>query len=451
MMFLSFLLACSGGTPDEPAAFTPTLATSNCGGPAYDWIPSDEVGDLVEWEPVREATLGPNGVDALQEGTGQKVVESALYGVKTYRYRYTTQDRGQPVEATGLVAFPDTNGEPLETKTMLWLHPTVGMSDGCAPSVSGIEHTVPLMIGASQGLIAVAPDYLGMAGFGEPSGMLHPYLVPEPTAVASLDAVRAMEVLATSPRGPELGVVPTKEMVIWGVSEGGFASLWTDRYQPHYAPEFEVQGVVAAIPGSDVVGLAQHGVTVFGDTSWGILAMLVTANPWFAAGGSMADILTDEAPTFFASTLGDILATECEPGDGPEYDAVDSVEDIYLPGFVEALKSNSLDDLDSFGCMLENATLPGSPVERVENSPTLFVVAELDMLAYAGVERESARQLCAEGQDIEYIECEGADHVDGAVYSLAYQWRWLERRIRGESWLDGGSCVIGEPEDCEAL
>ena len=47
-------------------------------------------------------------------------------------------------------------------------------------------------IGSSRMLVVAAPDYLGMNGFGAPAEALHPYIVAEPTAVASLDAVRAL-------------------------------------------------------------------------------------------------------------------------------------------------------------------------------------------------------------------------------------------------------------------
>jgi pimeloyl-ACP methyl ester carboxylesterase len=445
-------LACGAGADDTGEnGFEPEIPTSNCGGPAYDWAPLDAMGEVVYWEPIYEASLTASGIESIQESAGVTLLEEIKYGSKAYRYRYLTQDRGQVVEATGMVGFPDTNGEPLEAQTLLWLHPTVGFSDACAPSGLGIEHTVPLMLGASQGHIVVAPDYLGMAGFGEESGMLHPYVVAEPTAVASLDAYRGMVDLATSGGGPDLGVVPNGEIVIWGISEGGFAALWTDRYQPHYLPEVEILGVAAIIPASDIMALAQHGLTTFGDTTWGILALLTTANSWFGLPAPLADAITDQEPAYLASTLPTLLETECQPNNFEGADELNAVDDLFAPSFRQSVSDGDWEAAGPFGCMIEAATLPGSGIERKGNTPTLFLVGELDSLAYAGTERESARKLCEEGQDLEFIECAGTTHVQTAVDSLFYQWQWIERRLAKAPWLDGGSCEINAPVDCEGL
>jgi hypothetical protein len=447
-----WLMACGAGL-DEPAEsdFLPPIPTSNCGGPIYDWAEMESLGEVVFWEPIYEASLTIGGLERIQETAGVTLLEDIKYGTKAYRYRYLTQDRGQIVEATGMVAFPDTQGEPLSAQTLLWLHPTVGFSDTCAPTASGIEHTVPLMIGASQGHIVVAPDYLGMAGFGAPSGMLHPYVVAEPTAVSALDAYRGMKDLATSGGGPDLGVVPNGEMLVWGISEGGFAALWTDRYQPHYLPEVEILGVAAIIPASDILALAQHGLSTFGDTTWGILGMLATANLWFDSGAALSDVVSDESPAFLASILPGLLEEECSPDDFEGSDEMNEVEDLFVPEFAEAVRAQDWDAAGDFGCMIESATLPGSVIPRDSNSPTLFVVGELDTLAFAGTERESARKLCDEGQDIEFIECAGTTHVETATASLFYQWQWIQRRLAKDTWIDGGSCEIKAPVDCEAL
>lgn len=452
MMLLLALLGCSNSDEDTAVQRpVPEISTQNCGGPAYDWADMEAVGQLVSWEPLLEGTIGPAGIEALQESTDQNIVDNVPYGAKTYRFRYTTQDRGAIIEATGMVAFPDTQGEPLETQSLLWMHPTVGFSDSCAPSANGIEQMVPLLVGASQGYIVVAPDYLGMAGFGEPSGMLHPYVVSEPTAVVSLDAVRAMEQLATLSRGPELGVVPNNELVMWGISEGGFGALWAARYLPHYAPEYELLGVAAIIPASDMLALAQHGLSTFGDTSWAIMAVLATAHPWFGEAGDLSEALTDEEPAFLASRLPEILQTECEPTDFEGAEQLTEVGHLFQADFIEAVVSGDWASADPFSCYLASSTLPGSEIPRVDDSPTLVIVGENDTLAYAGTERASVEKLCEEGQAIEYIECSGAGHVTAAVESLSYQWQWLSRRLQKQEWADGGTCDTSVRVACTEL
>lgn len=54
---------------------------------------------------------------------------------------------------------------------------------------------------ASSGYVVVAPNYISLRAFGDPTGFLHPYLVGQPTAIASLDAVRAAAKHATKQEG----------------------------------------------------------------------------------------------------------------------------------------------------------------------------------------------------------------------------------------------------------
>ena len=77
-------------------------------------------------------------------------------------------------------------------------------------------------------------------------------MIGEPTAVASLDALRAAWTVQDE---LDLSSQGTKQTVLMGASEGGFASLWADRYQPHYLPEADVVAVVAAVPATDLAGL----------------------------------------------------------------------------------------------------------------------------------------------------------------------------------------------------
>ena len=82
--------------------------------------------------------------------------------------------------------------------------------------------------------------------------MLHPYILAEPTAVASLDSLRAMENLIEA-REPDLSLNKDKT-IFWGASEGGYAALISDRYRPHYLPDFNGAATVAAIPDSHFAG-----------------------------------------------------------------------------------------------------------------------------------------------------------------------------------------------------
>ena len=62
------------------------------------------------------------------------------HGVELHRYRFTTQDRGQAIEATGMLAFPaHLDDEPSEPwPVALLLHGFAGAWDACAPSADAL-------------------------------------------------------------------------------------------------------------------------------------------------------------------------------------------------------------------------------------------------------------------------------------------------------------------------
>ena len=65
------------------------------------------------------------------------------------------------------------------------------------------------------GMAVVAPDYLGMSGWTGSSDTLHSYFVAEPTAIASLDSLRALQNTLVR-EDIALDVNPDK-VVVWGV------------------------------------------------------------------------------------------------------------------------------------------------------------------------------------------------------------------------------------------
>lgn len=71
-----------------------------------------------------------------------------------------------------------------------------------------------------------------------------------------------------------------------------------------------------------------------------------------------------------------------------------------------------------------------------------------DELVDTPIERDSFDSLCARGFALEYLECAGADHVGGAVGSLAEQIDFLAARRRGDPWPAEVPCVRTPPVLC---
>ena len=125
----------------------------------------------------------------------------------------------------------------------------------------------------------MAPDYIGMRGWTGQSNNLHAYISAEATAIFSIDSLRAFPNLLNN-YGLNIEW-NDQEIILWGASEGGYAALITDRYLPHYAPEYSTLATIAATPVTDAFDLAQHGVSELSPTSFGIIGVEITLNQWY--------------------------------------------------------------------------------------------------------------------------------------------------------------------------
>lgn len=428
------LLACGG--PDEAVEPDPPtiadLPTAGCGAAPYDFLPTDAVGTVVSWERAPELDATAVVLRGILATGGYPVDKLPIeYDVKLYRMRYTTQDRGRTVEATALVSFPDARGS---FPTVAWLHGTTGFDDACAPSAQGIEGAGFNLLLSSLGAVVIAPDYLGMNGFGAPSEQVHPYIVGEPTALASLDAVRA----AWSAIDEEGLEAPERRTVLFGASEGGFAAFWADRYAPYYLPEADVIGVVASVPPTDLIGLSAHATTVLGPTTAALTAVLIAHHDWHGWTVPLTDVFTET----IAETVPPLMADGCSAGDA--FDPVDSLDDVFEPGTL----GEDWADRDPWTCSLRESSPATATFPRIADTPVLYVYGGADTLVWHETNRADIPRLCEAGYDLEVIECADAEHGEAAGGSLHLQWQWVEARLAGETI--GETCIIPDPIDCLA-
>ncbi len=434
-----------GGTDSETGTDSDThtggtlndFPVAGGGRPAHPLVEAGKMGEIREVQELFSFTAPE--IDDLLDLQGLGSLGPATTGATLFLIRYTTQDRGLTVETTGYVALPTDLEGPLPVA--VWLHGTSGFNDACGPTGDPEAGAVPLLM-ASMGFITVAPDYLGLNGWGAPSGMLHPYVVAEPTALASLDSIRAVRRFVESDEAPDLGISPSAQNLLWGASEGGFAALWADRYAPHYTPELEITAVVAAVPPTDTTALTQYATSGISPATGALAAALATGHDWYEMEEPLSEVLV--AP--WDAQLKQILLESCSFS---EFDDIDDVDDVYTPWIRDALAESDIDTLGNWGCMLRQATLHTSVIERLSDTPVLITLGELDDLVYTPTVRDDIPTLCEQGYDIEVIECAGAGHTDGAIYSLGYQRDWALSRIAGKE--PGESCVINPPVDCEKL
>jgi acetyl esterase/lipase len=377
--------------------------------------------------------------DAAQKGNF-KTNRHAKHGTKSRILRYQTQDRGKLIDATTLIAYPDASGTfPI----ILVLHGTAGFTDACAPSkgasddaLGGFadETSVLVSLFASFGYIAVAPDYIGLKSLGAPTGFLHPYLVGEPTAIASLDAVRAAKKqLAGS------SVTPG-DVVVVGGSQGGHAAAFVNRYLPHYAPELVIKGSVWDVPPTDVLGQASPALTTWKNATKNMVATATAYESWYqAAPGGLSSAFL--AP--FDASIPVALRSSCSSSDAVT-DA--SLETLFTPAFRSAGQQQGFGGLAPWACYFSENSLPTTSVPKLDSIPSLFLLGEKDELVDNAVERASFQKLCAQGNVLQYLECANASHTRPLSYAFDQWLDFLEDRLEGKPVT--GTCVVKPAETC---
>ncbi|MDP2340865.1 MAG: lipase family protein [Deltaproteobacteria bacterium] len=449
---LVVVIAGSGCVVDDepvPSRFGSALHTSPaaCGQPAYQWVDDPRLGDVLDREELRvvELTDSQGFIDTLRESDAADVAHVPQRRVFLDRFRYQTQDRGQLVEATGLYAFPDPKEVDGPLPLVIYTHGTSGYSDACAPShlAEGPTATDAAIIGVfasvfdGGGAVVVAPDYLGMAGFGAPSTFSHPYMIAEPTAIAALDAGRAARQLAADD-----GLTLNDGVVVAGGSQGGHAAALTARYAPHYATDITLIGTVNAIPPLDLLGHAVDAVSggLAGPVNVGnIVAGMVAAQRWYGVPRETLLELVDEA------ALDDVEATMDSGCALPEIEL--SVDELFAPDAVAAARAGAFEDFPGpWGCIFSRSSLVDTDVERLDDTPGLVVLGTDDTLVEPGVERRAVAALCEQGMTLAFQECAGRDHGGAFLAAIDDMLAFLEARVRGDDVVD--ACVVSAAGLC---
>lgn len=409
------------GTPETDALAD---APARCGAPTYAWLDDPTLGTVVERR--RAVTFTASGLEALVGAAGLSLPRSLEHDVAVDTVVYVTQDRGRLVQSTAAVGYPVDLDARETLPTLLMLHGTTGWTTRCGPTLETNFRVITAAL-ASLGFVVVSPDFLGLESAGTAYGAPPPYLVGEPTAIAALDAVRAGLRALSDQRVPACG---TTDIVVWGASQGGHAALWLDRLAPYYAREIHLQGVVAAIPASDVVAHAERSFSESIEATHFLGAMMATAPAWYGLGDRLDEVFTAPSDTEVPAAL----AADCNATF-----PTDPIGALLTPLVVDAATAGTLDAIEPWGCILEESSLLDTSVPRLSTAgdPSygiLFIEASNDPLLVPAIEGPAYDTLCADGVPLQYLECEGAGHAEGAMWSLAETLDFLEARVRGDAF-----------------
>lgn len=152
--------------------------------------------------------------------------------IEVHKMIYNTKLQSKNVQASGLIYLPKTAGN----------YPVLSFQNGTntlnadSPSESPTsDNWFMLESIASMGFIVVVPDYIG---FGASSQLPHPYLHAESTTQSILDMLRAVNELSTDDK---IVAKPTKDLYIFGYSQGGWATMQLQReIEKNHSEEFDL-------------------------------------------------------------------------------------------------------------------------------------------------------------------------------------------------------------------
>jgi pimeloyl-ACP methyl ester carboxylesterase len=396
-----------GGAVDMGPPPYPTWSAQSpavCGQAPYTWQPAAQVGSVLSYSKnlLGTSSVIIEGLElAAYVDTQLHVKHAVNYSVHTATVRYQTQDRGQLVDATAMVTWPTTSGT---YPVLLFLHPTLGYTDDCAPSKSATDLTAPMtifsLIAASAGYIAVFPDYLNQRSLGQASTHVTPYLLMEPTALVSLDAVRAAQNYLKKNETS----LASNDVYVWGHSQGAQAVEYVDALQPLYAPELTIKAAAAVSPPSDVPASAQ--------------ANFMGPAPTFNLGEAIAYAWSDyydisQVNQALLPPWSGTALTEMKNYCNSNYkDPINSVTDyttIFTPLFLDVFDRGLRHD--PFSCWLHYNNPATMDPKLNPSVPMLYVTGDKDTTVVPTANDPVAAKWCQQGIQIEWLQCAGADHV----------------------------------------
>ena len=414
---------------------------SRCGQPSFSVLEDPALGDLVALGTSR--TFNGQILNNLAQSEGLTPPKEIKYDSRIRIFSYLTRDRGELIEATALVAHPITDDPDFEPQApILFLHGTTGFTDQCAPS-NMLEVQLLSAVFASMGYAVIAPDFIGMKSMGEPSEELHPYLVGQPTAIASLDSLRAFHKLPPAERGNHCY---PHDYVSLGGSQGGHAALWIDRLSTTYAPEFTHLGSVATVPPADLMAQAEKALLAPISATRNAIAFLGTAPFWYGYGDRLDEVFLSP----FDEDVPEVFANGCNFR--PITNNYSTLDEIFTDTLLDPIAQGELIP-DPWACMVEDNGLLTTTTERegpfVDSYSILFILGEDDDLVDTPIERNSFLALCEEGLPLSYLECAGGPHGATTAWALPEIIAFLDARLSRTPVNAEELCVLSAPTRCE--
>ena len=314
---------------------------------------------------------------------------------------------GGDVVVSGLVLVPRGARPRGGWPVVAWAHGTTGVTSRCAPSLTPkLGHDPSAVVEVrgllSRGFAVVASDYPGL---GTPG--VHPYLIGQADANATVDAVTAAHRLGGS------GL--SRRWVTAGHSEGGQTALFVAQAARQRAPRWDYRGAVALAPASHLDALIAFTAETHDPTDQAYLIYALAGLGTVDPSVRVSDLLTAEAKP----VAHDLV-------DGCLEQITEDLAQRQLPQ-VLAVDAAAMDRLSAELGRYDN------PDQRPTDSPVLIAQGTADTDGPVGATDALVTQLCSLGDNIDYRRYDGLDHEAVVSSSLPDVTAWINDRFAGRA------------------
>lgn len=400
--------ACSSDSNDAGGTGGTTAGTTGTTNPAMneptdafyvapDPLPAGKAGDVIRSEPLSGAPAGSQAWKVLYLSEGVDGSPTAVSGVVIAPTGSTTGGSAP----TGTAA---SSGRPV----LSWAHPTTGVVDDCAPStMADVFALIPgLETFLAAGYVVAATDYEGLGTEG-----VHPYLIGESEGRSVLDAARAARNLPDTGAGEQL--------LLWGHSQGGQASLFAGEMAESYAPDLDLVATAAAAPAGELQTL----LGLDSSTSTGVTLGAYAVNAYLDIYGPQhADMTASQVITPAGEAAVPEIVKLC-----------DLTQDAQIGTIADPLAGKFFvgdpGSVEPWSTLLTENTPGGTKIP----SPVMITQGEADTVVIPSTTATLVSRYCANGTDVTEKTYPGITHTLIGYESAGDVATWMAAVLAGQT------------------
>jgi pimeloyl-ACP methyl ester carboxylesterase len=348
-------------------------------------------------------------------------IQSGVPHSRAWKILYwSTLQNNTPVQVSGLVIAP-TSSTPHPIVT--WGHGTTGIAQNCAPSLvnspasnasyyyspdstNAIDVGIPSLSNMiDAGYVVVATDYNGLGAPGA-----HEYLISETEARNMLDAaVAAKQISATN---------ATNQIISFGWSQGGQASIWTAQITDYLSKEFSLVGAVSLAPQNtwDEIRLLEKVTAT--DTKLRPQAAAERMMGWYGMTIAYPELKLSDVLT----PLGIIYLTEASKSQCA-YHMADSL------AYFERYKGNTTRRNAANKELWIKHYFENALGYKPAKAPLAVYQGDDDLTVYPPATDAYVNKACKAGTAVSYTEYKGVDHIRLAAKAEPDFLKWMADRF----------------------